>query len=270
MTRLPGSATRPVRVYDLRRLIYLRDLLRELVVRDIKLRYKRSMLGVGWSLLVPLAHLLILSFIFRLVLPLNIPNYTTFLYSGLLPWTWFQASLLSATVSALDNRELVHQVGFPVGILPIITVTSQFVHFLLALPFLFLFLWIDQCPLTAAVIALPLVMVLQFLLILGLAYFVSPLQAIFHDTQHLLGILLTLLFYMTPVFYDVAAIPPRYAWLFNINPLVHLLGAYRHILLHGELPALMTMLHLGAYATVLLVLGYRMYMRLHYRFVQEL
>jgi lipopolysaccharide transport system permease protein len=261
------SAARPDR---LRRLVYLRDLLRELVVRDLTIRYKRSLLGVGWSLLVPLANLMILNFIFQVVLPLNVPHYTTFLYTGLLPWTWFHTSLMAATTSVADNRELVRQVGFPVWLLPIITVTSQFIHFLLALPFLFVFLWIDDLPITAAVAALPLVMALQALLILGLAYFLSTFQVFFHDTQHLLGIALTLLFYMTPVFYDLAAVPAQYAVLFAINPLVHILGAYRRILIDGELPPLVVLVQVTTIAGILLVFGHRLYMRLRHRFVQEL
>ena len=254
----------------LRRVGYVRDLLRELVVRDIKLRYKRSLLGVGWSLLVPLAQLMILHFIFTLVLPLNVPNYATFLYSGLLPWTWFQTSLLSATLAVSENRELVRQVGFPIWILPIVTVTSQFVHFLLSLPFLFLFLWIDNCPVTGAVLALPLVVALQFLLTVALAYFVSTFQVFFYDTQHLLGIVLMLLFYMTPVFYALSAVPPQYALFFDVNPMVHLLGAYRRILIDGAFPSAPVMFLVAAGTVVLLALGNRLYTRLRHRFVQEL
>jgi lipopolysaccharide transport system permease protein len=260
----------PIAGLDFGRLIYLRDLVRELVIRDIKLRYKRSMLGVGWSLLVPLSQLLILSFVFRVVVPLNIPDYTLFLFSGLLPWTWFQSSLMAATRVTLDNRELIRQVGFPVRILPVITVTSQLVHFLLALPLLLLFVWLERGSLTGAILVLPLVVGLQFVLILSIAYLVAPLQAIFHDTEHLLGIFLMLLFYLTPVFYNPTAIPARYAWVFNLNPLVPLLDAYRQVLVHGELPAAMPLLVLGGVSAMLFAAGIRGYMCFHYRFVQEL
>src|SRR5262245_18195595 len=116
--------TRPS--WDARRFVYLRDLLRELVVRDFKLRNNRSILGIGWSLLAPLAQLGILSFVFRVVVPVNIPNYTTFLFSGLLPWTWFQSSLTVAAIAARQNKDLVQQVGFPVAMLPVISMTSEF------------------------------------------------------------------------------------------------------------------------------------------------
>lgn len=262
-----GTAGYPRR---LQRLVYLRDLLRALVIRDLTIRYKRSLLGVGWSLLVPLSQLLILSFIFQVVLPLNVPHYATYLYSGLLPWSWFNTSLMAATTSVPSNRELVRQVGFPVWILPIITVSSQFLHFLMAVPFLFVFLWIDQRPVTTAAAALPLVMALQGLFILALAYFVSAFQVFFHDTRHLLGITLTLMFYMTPVFYHLDAVPPGYTLLFELNPMVHLLTAYRAILIGGELPAVAPLAAVGAGSTVLVIVGRRLFIRLRYRFVQEL
>ena len=159
-------------------------MLRELVVRDIKLRYNRSILGVAWSLLVPLAELGILNFVFATVLPLHVPHFVSYLFSGLLPWAWFSSSLLAATVATRQHKDLLQQVGFPAGILPVITITSQFIHFLLALPILFTFLWMDGRPLTFALAALPVVMALQFAFTLGLAYFLAPLEALFHDTQH--------------------------------------------------------------------------------------
>lgn len=252
------------------RLIYLRDLLRELVVRDMKLRYKRSALGIAWSLLNPLAQLLVLSVIFRLVLPLNIPNYTSFLFTGLLVWGWFQTSLFTATGAIVDNRDLIRRPGFPAAILPVVTVASHLVHFLLALPVLLLFLLFNGIPLTKAIIALPLVIALQFLLTLSLAYFVATLHVTFRDTQYLLGISLLLTFYLSPVFYDVSAIPARYQLFYHLNPMVDLLGAYRAILIRGELPNRLPLLPLSLVAVGLLWLSYRIFVRASYRFAEEL
>ena len=125
------------------RLIYLHDLLFMLVARDMRLRYKRSWLGFGWTLLNPLAQLLVFYFIFNAVLPLNVPHYSSFLFTGILVWNWFQSTLLLATGAIVDHRELIRQPGFPAAILPIATVISNLIHFLLALPILFVFLMID-------------------------------------------------------------------------------------------------------------------------------
>ena len=261
--------TRPT-TRQFHRLHYVFDLLRELVVRDMKLRYKRSLLGLTWSLLNPLLQLLVFHFIFSLVLPLNIPNFALFLFTGILVWSWFQSSLSAATGAIVDNRELVRRPGFPVAVLPIVTVTTNLIHFLFALPILLIFLVVTGIPLTGALLALPLVITLQFLLILGIAYFLATFHVTFRDTQYLVGISLLLGFYLTPIFYDVGTLPARYQTIYNLNPLVHLLGAYRSILIGGELPHLIPLLGLGILSLILLSVGYRIFMNASYNFAEEL
>jgi lipopolysaccharide transport system permease protein len=249
---------------------YVYDLLRELVAREMKLRYKRSILGFAWSLLNPLAQLLVFNLVFSLILPLNIPNYALFLFTGILVWSWFQSSLTAATGAIVDNRELIRRPGFPVGVLPIVTVTTRLIHFLFALPILLIFLALAGLPWTGALLALPLVVALQFLLILGISYFLATCHVTFRDTQYLVGISMLLGFYMTPIFYDVGTLPARYQAIYNLNPLVHLLHAYRSILIGGELPHLMPLLWLGLASLILLVVGYRVFMQASYHFVEEL
>jgi lipopolysaccharide transport system permease protein len=253
------------------RLIYLRDLLFMLVVRDMRLRYKRSWLGVGWTLLNPLAQLLVFYFIFNAVLPLNVPHYSSFLFTGILVWNWFQSTLLLATGAIVDHRELIKQPGFPSAILPVATVISNLIHFLLALPILFVFLMMDGSPLTISVVALPLVISIQFILTLGIAYLVATFHVTFRDTQYLLGVLLQLVFFLTPIFYNASVIPDRYQTLYRLNPMVHLTEAYRTLLMRGELPNnLMALFFLGVIAIALLLLGYVIFKRAGIDFVDEL
>src|SRR6516164_4511461 len=119
-----------------RRLIYIRDLVYELVLRDLKLRYKRSTLGLVWSLLNPLLQLLVFSLVFTYIVPIQMPHYTIFLFIGILVWTWFAAALYAATTCIVENPSMIRHPGFPVSILPVITVTSNLIHFLLAGPIL--------------------------------------------------------------------------------------------------------------------------------------
>jgi lipopolysaccharide transport system permease protein len=263
------SATVKAPLYT-RRFIYLRDLLRELVVRDMKLRYKRSILGIVWSLLNPLIQMLVFIFVFRNVLPLDIPNYPSFVFTGVLAWSWFQAALFLATGAITDNRGLIRRPGFPTAILPVVTVTTNLIHFLLALPVSLLFLVLGGGRLTSAILTLPLVIMLQFLLILGLGYLVATIHVTFRDTQHLLGVFLMLLFYLTPVFYDASIIPERYQTLYRLNPMFHLIAAYRTVLIDGSLPDLPSLLAVGVAAGVLLWLGHTVFTRASYRFVEEL
>jgi lipopolysaccharide transport system permease protein len=250
--------------------VYLRDLLRELVGRDMKLRYRRSALGVGWTLLNPLAQLLVLNLVFSRLLPLNIPNYPAFLFIGLLAWSWFQSSLLNGTGTIVDNRDLIKRPGFPNGVLPVVTVSSNFIHFLLALPVLFLFLILARIPLTPAVLALPLVFVVQFLLTLSLVYLVATMHVTFRDTQYLLGVLLLLGFYLSPVFYDSSRIPLKYQTLYHLNPLAVLIDAYRQILMDGRFSDWGGVLILGAASLALLWAGYGVFRRSSQTFAEEL
>jgi lipopolysaccharide transport system permease protein len=252
------------------RLLYLRDLLSELVLRDIKLRYKRSLLGIAWSLLNPLAQLLVFSFIFRLVLPLNIDHYASFLFTGLLAWNWFQTSLYAAAGAIIDNRDLIRRPGFPPIVLPVVTVTANFIHFVLALPILLLFLFFSNVQITAAILALPAIFVVQFLFTLSLSYFIAALHVTFRDTQYLMGIVLLLSFYLSPVFYDTSSIPERYQGLYGLNPMAILIGAYRDLLLNGRLPDVITLLILSLTSAGLLWLGYRVFTQASYKFAEEL
>jgi lipopolysaccharide transport system permease protein len=250
--------------------IYLRDLLYELVVRDMKLRYKGSVLGIAWSLLNPLAQLIVFGFVFRFILPLNIPNYTAFLFSGLLVWSWFQSSLFASATAIVDGRNLIKRPGFPAAILPIVTVTANLIHFLLALPVLLLFLGITGIPLHTTVLFLPLLIVLQFFFTLSLSYTIATFHVTFRDTQHLIGVLLLLFFYLTPIFYNGDVVPAPYQPLYRLNPLLHLLNAYRAILMEGVWPDLWGLGVLAAISAVLLFIGYHIFMRASYSFVEEL
>jgi lipopolysaccharide transport system permease protein len=252
------------------RLSYYRDLLRELVVRDMKLRYKRSILGIAWSLLNPLLQLLVFSFVFRFIIPLRIPDYTLFLFSGILMWSWFQASLYSATSTIVENPSLIRQPGFPAGILPLVTVMSNTINFLLALPVLLISVWASGHLPNAAIFALPFVVLVQFVLTLSISYYLAALHVPYRDTQYLLGILLMLGFYLVPIFYNSAAIPARFQPIYRLNPVVGILEGYRAILLHGQMPNLVPLSLTFVISLLVLALGWSVFTRVSYSFIEEL
>jgi lipopolysaccharide transport system permease protein len=252
------------------RLVYLWDLLSVLVGRDIKLRYKRSVLGMAWSLLNPLAQFVVLHFVFHTILPLDIPNFTPFLFTGVLAWNWFHTSLMLATSAIVENGDLIRRPGFPPAVLPLIAVMSNLIHFLLALPILLLFVIGSGTHLTTAIVWLPLIIGLQFLIILSPAYFLATIQVTFRDTQYLLGIVLMLGFYLSPIFYDARVVPARYQAVYHLNPMVYIVDAYRAVLLRGEPPDFRALALIGLVAVGLLVMGYQVFMRASYRFAEEL
>ena len=249
---------------------YLRDVLRVLVARDMMLRYKRSVLGLLWTLVNPLSQLLVLHFVFSRLLAVKVEDFLVFLFIGIISWNWFHGALLQATVAVVENRELIRRPGFPSAILPAVTIASHLVHFLLTLPILLALLLWQGLPLGASLIALPAVILIQFGLTLGLSYFVATFHVLFRDTQYLLGIALMLGFYLTPIFYSLDAIPEGARQYYSLNPMAHLIGSYRAIFIAGSPPSLQSLLVLGAVSTTLGIAGFALFRANSHRFAEEL
>ena len=253
-----------------RKIAHFFDLLRVLVDRDMKLLYKRSALGIAWTLINPLLQLAVFSFVFRSVIPVNIPQFSSFAFSGLLIWTWSQTALFQATGLITSNKALIRQPNFPTAILPVVTTMTGLIHFLLALPVLIIFLAVDGIRPSSTLFLLPLLMVIQFVLTVGLAYPLAALNVTFRDTQHTLGVILQMLFYLTPIFYDLNSVPKEFQPFYQLNPMVPLLGAYRAILLKGTQPDWQALLIVSLMVAVILPLGLAIFRRQSNTFVEEL
>jgi lipopolysaccharide transport system permease protein len=259
----------PTRVYR-RKIAHFFDLLRVLVDRDMKLLYKRSALGIAWTLINPLLQLAVFSFVFRSVIPINIPQFSSFAFSGLLIWTWSQTALFQATGLITSNKALIRQPNFPTAILPVVTTMTGLIHFLLALPVLIIFLAVDGIRPSSTLFVLPLLMVIQFVLTVGLAYPLAAINVTFRDTQHTLGVLLQMLFYLTPIFYDLNSVPKEFQPFYQLNPMVPLIEAYRAILLKGTQPDWQALLIVSLVVAVILPIGLAIFRRQSNTFVEEL
>ena len=177
------------------------DLVLHLARREFSLRYHDSALGVLWSLLLPLAQLLVLVFLFQRVIPLGIEAYPAFVLSALLPWSWFSASVGAAGGLFVGNRDLVRQPGFAPAILVFVNALSNLISLLVSLPILLVLLgWYGREP-GVSLLVLPVLLIIQCLLIVGLGLAVATLNVFYRDVQHIVTVGLMLLFYMTPVFY---------------------------------------------------------------------
>ncbi|MDY7012783.1 MAG: ABC transporter permease [Cyanobacteriota bacterium] len=251
------------------RLPYLYDLLRELVARDMKIMYKRSFFGVAWTLINPLLQLAVFAFVFQIVLPVQIPQYSSYVFTGLLVWNWFQTALYQATGSIIASRPLIRQPGFPIAVLPVVIVTTGLVHFFLALPVLIVFLLIDGVQFKPVLLFLPVLQILQFALTVSFSYFLAALNVTFRDTQHTLGVILQLLFYLTPIFYDLKNIPQEYWYIYGLNPMVHIVTSYRQILMWGVPPDGLALAIIAGITAILLPIGYQVFKRQSARFVEE-
>ena len=270
MTKQSRVTRRKIPIYRALDPHYLWDLLRSLVDRDMKLMYKRSALGIAWTLISPLLQLLVFIFVFQVIIKIEIPQYSSYVFTGLLVWNWFQNCLFQATGVIISSRPLIRQPGFPNAILPIVVVTTGLAHFVLALPILVVFLLIDGVTLTPWVLLLPLLQIIQFALTVTVSYFLAALNVTFRDTQHTLGVLLQFLFYLTPIFYELESIPAKYWYLYGLNPMVHIVTTYRQILMWGIQPDWLALIIISGFIVILLPIGYRVFQRQSLRFVEEI
>jgi lipopolysaccharide transport system permease protein len=217
------------------RLLRLQELALHLVARELASRQRGSLLGWLWSLAPPLLQLVLVHFLFTRVVPLGVENYGVFLLTGILAWSGFSRGLSAATDSLEANRSLVLRPGFPTALLPLVAVLVALVDQCLALPILLGALaWSHGLAPAAAL--LPVLLAIQLALTTGLAWCLAPLQVFLRDTRHLVGITLSLGFWITPIFYAPRRLPDGLAFLHDANPMAQLIEAQRAILLHGTLP----------------------------------
>lgn len=252
------------------RLTVMRDLAVALVIRDLKLRYRRTVVGLAWSFIYPLGQVLVLSFVFTLVIPTRVGRYSAFVSIGVLVWTWFQSSLVMASTAITGNRELVRRPGFPVSVLPIATVGTNLIQFLMAVPAIVGVVIFDGGHPGPTALLLPLVIAVQFLLTLGIAYMVASLNVTFRDTQQIVTLLLLLAFFLTPIFYDVGSVPAAYRLLYGLNPFVALLDAYRTVLVRGAFPDLTALGGVAMAAAFMGIAGHLLFTRASERFADEI
>lgn len=251
-----------------RELFHYREMFTGLVNRDVRARYKGSVLGFFWSLLNPLLQMGIYSLVFSVYMRIDIPNYSLFLFCGLLPWAWFATTLVNATSAVVANSNLIKKVYFPLEILPLVNVTSNLINFLLSLPVLFLFMALRGIPFTASLLFLPLLILVQFLVTLGLSLLLSTLNAFFRDIEQLISPLLLVWFYITPIIYQAKSIPANFQFLYYLNPMGPLITGYHNVLFEGRPPELQ-LLGLSAFIGVILFLiGYAVFYRHKFSFAE--
>lgn len=238
---------------------YQRDLLFHLVRRDFALRYKRSALGILWSLLVPLAQLLVLAFIFGRIVPLNIEAYPAFLFSALLPWTWFSACLGSAGSIFHNNRDLMFQPNFEPIILVAVNILSNLLLYLTALPMLAALLLFYGRPVTPALAFWPFLLLIQGVFTAGLSLIIATLNVYYRDVEHCTGIALLLLFYMTPVFYKAEAFAGPLSIVYKLNPVAELVASYRAVFFYGRCPSWGSLFLLSFLSLFIAIMGYAVY-----------
>ncbi len=250
-------------------LFVYREMLISLVRKDLRTRYRGSFLGFLWTFINPLMMLVIYSIVFSYIFRVQEKNYSMFLFVALLPWTFFQSSLMSCTTSITGGGGLIKKNYFPRIILPLSMVTSGLMNYLYGLFIMFAALIISGIPMTLNILYLPGIIFIEYLLIVSLGIFFSALNVYFRDLEHILGVVFMAWFYLTPVLFRLDMVPKKLAQLIMLNPVTPIILSIRDVLYYGRPPEILMLAYVFAAALILLVIGVLVFDRLQRNFAEE-
>jgi len=267
----------------LRELWAYRELIRNLVERDLKVRYKNSALGIAWSWLNPLLQMLVLTVVFTVMAGnTKQPAYHVSVLIGILAWNFFSASVVGATGSIVNNAHLIKKAYFPRVALPVSIVISNMINFVIALPAFFALAWLSGVPLSGQawlVIWLPVVLLAQVVFTIGIGLILSTVNVFYRDTQIIMEVVMLAWFFVTPIFYSIETVPKTATLLgatldlqrlvFILNPMASIISSYRDVLYYGRFIAPDFFLRTVVTIVAVLIVGYAVFDRYARRFAEE-
>lgn len=252
-------------IYEYRLMIY------SLVKRDLRGKYKGSVLGFMWTFVNPLLQLLVYNMVFSIIMKAGVEKFYLYLFVGLIPWLFFSAAITGGSTCIIAQKDLIKKIRFPREIIPISFVTSQFVNMLLSFIVVILVSLISGVHLTiGGILCLPVIMLVEYIMALGIALISSSLTVYFRDLEHILAIIAMAWLYATPICYPETMVPEKYLSLYRLNPVTPIVNAYRDVLYYGRTPDLTTLLIAIGIGLVTVLIGVLVFGRLQRRFAEEL
>jgi ABC-type polysaccharide/polyol phosphate export permease len=215
-----------------------RDLVMALVARELKVRYRRSALGFTWTMLQPLLMMLVLQAVFSTLFRFNVSNYPVYAMAGILFWNFFSQSIVASMNSLRGNAQLLKKVPVPMEVYPVATVVSGVLNLIFALVPLLIILLITRQPMTPALLFLPVSIFLAALFTLGAGLLLSPLSVFFTDIVEMITVILSVVMYLTPIFYPKEIVPEKWRWVVRFNPVRSILEVFRDPIYYGKIPPL--------------------------------
>ncbi|MZK53458.1 ABC transporter permease [Clostridium beijerinckii] len=255
---------------DLKEIYNYKNMLFNLVRKDLRTRYKGSVLGFLWTFINPLLQLCVYTMVFSVIMKSDIPKYYIHLFVALVPWIFFQTSITSGSSSIISNKDLIKKIYFPRLIIPMSAVNGAFMNMLFTMVVVFIALIISGLGISKYIIILPIIMILEYLLALGLSFIVSALNVYFRDLEHILGIATMAWMYLTPVLYSIDNVPERFRKIFSLNPMTPIIVAFRDILYYKKMPDLSHMGMILIWSIGFIVIGYVSFQKLQKGFAEEL
>lgn len=248
-----------------------RTMISSLIKRDLRGRYKGSVLGFAWTFLNPLLQLAVYTVVFSHIMRAGIEDYYLFLFVALIPWIFFNASVSGGTTCIISQKDMVSKIYFPREILPIAHVTCQLVNMLLSFVVVFAVLLISGKGMSLKALAyLPIIIIAEYLLAISIALIVSALTVYLRDLEHIIVIITMAWQFLSPVMYSIDMVPENMRDLFNLNPMTPIIVAYRDILYYKRAPELATLLHGFIFSVILLIIGWFVFGKLKKHFAEEM
>ncbi len=246
---------------ELKKVLQRKELVKNLIIKQLKVRYKSSSLGFLWSLLNPLLMMLVYSAVFSRLMGRpgseGIDNYAAFLVTGLFTWNFFAGSLSDSVNSFMGNASLIKKVYFPRIILPVSSVLTNLVNYLLSLAVVFILLGIWGIYPNWTIVYLPALVLIMLLICAGFSFFLATLNVVFRDIEHMIQVMLLAWFFLSPIIYDYKInIPAHYHSLYLLNPMAGLIISFQQVLYFGEAPQLSFMLLPLAFGVFVFTAGY--------------
>lgn len=248
-----------------------REMIASLIRRELRGKYKASVLGFLWTFINPLMQMVVYTIVFSVILQSGIENFPIFLFVSLIPWNFFNISVTSGSTCVVNQENLVKKIYFPRLVLPISYVTSMLINMLLTFVVIFAVLVISKYGINIhAVCLLPLVILIEYILALGLCMLTSALAVYFRDLEYILGIITMAWMYLTPILYTVDMVPEKFRTLFRLNPMTPVILGYQQILYYKQVPNVETLLQAAAVGIIGLVVGYVVFEKVQKKFAEEL
>lgn len=248
-----------------------RTMIASLIKRDLRGRYKGSVLGFAWTFLNPLLQLCVYTLVFSTIMRAGIEDYYLFLFVALIPWIFFSSSVSGGATCIIAQKEMVKKIYFPREILPIAHVTCQFVNMLFSFIIIFAVLILSGKGISGyALLFLPVVMLAEYLLALSITMIISALTVYLRDLEHVLVIIVMAWQFLSPVMYSIDMVPENLRSVFNLNPMTPIIVAYRDIFYYKEIPEIQTLLHGLIFSLVLLFVGWFAFGKLQRHFAEEM
>lgn len=247
-----------------------RLLLKSNIKKEIRGKYKASFLGILWSFINPLLTAIIYAIVFPFILKSTEPHYVTFIIIGILPWTYFTTAIMQGTTTILANASIIKKVYFPREILPIAVNTSALINFLISCVIICLFLIFSGIGFSGYILFLPLIILVQYILQLGIILITSAIEIYVRDAEYIINFFVTMLFYATPIVYSAKMFSgSSVEWLIHLNPMATIINSYRNILFYQTMPEIKSLLITFVGSIVLLLVGFKIFNKLQKGFAEE-